>query len=318
MDPANPSGDFTELFAGCTRASSGLATNSEGVAVYGSISSCYIVGEGENIVLYTADEDMVVNGGTGKNILQYNIGTATNWTQAPSAVLYDRSQHLLLINTNINIAPDGRGGWWFTQYRATETKAEPYLVHFNGTAVDFHSGTDLLIGNGRNAGLAVSPDGSRLATTGPSAIYIWDVTYNEAGVPSITRAHTISGSSFGLGASSNDVAFDWAGNVYYVSNSSERLSVIALPKAENSAVTPGKASQTITRAFTAAVSDLEAAVDFNRVTLSWTAPEALEGISFNIYQGDELLGNTAESSYVVENLNNGTYTFGVAVVSGTE
>lgn len=250
MDPANPSGDFTELFAGCTRASSGLATNSEGVAVHGSISSCYIVGEGENTVLYTADEDMVVNGGTGKNILQYNIGTATNWTQAPSAVLYDRSQHLLLINTNINIAPDGRGGWWFTQYRATETKAEPCLVHFNGTAVDFHSGTDLLIGNGRNAGLAVSPDGSRLATTGPSAIYIWDVTYNEAGVPSITRAHTISGSSFGLGASSNDVAFDWAGNVYYVSNSSERLSVIALPKAENSAVTPGKASQTITRAFT--------------------------------------------------------------------
>lgn len=316
MDPANPSGDFTELFAGCTRASSGLATNSEGVAVHGSISSCYIVGEGENTVLYTADEDMVVNGGTGKNILQYNIGTATNWTQAPSAVLYDRSQHLLLINTNINIAPDGRGGWWFTQYRATETKAEPCLVHFNGTAVDFHSGTDLLIGNGRNAGLAVSPDGSRLATTGPSAIYIWDVTYNEAGVPSITRAHTISGSSFGLGASSNDVAFDWAGNVYYVSNSSERLSVIALPKAENSAVTPGKASQTITRAFTAAVSDLEAAVDFNRVTLSWTAPEALEGISFNIYQGDELLGNTAESSYVVENLNNGTYTFEVAVVSG--
>lgn len=31
MDPANPSGDFIELFAGCTRDSSGLATNSEGV-----------------------------------------------------------------------------------------------------------------------------------------------------------------------------------------------------------------------------------------------------------------------------------------------
>ena len=318
MDPANPSGDFIELFAGCTRASSGLATNSEGVDVHGSISSCYILGEGENTVLYTADEDMVVNGGVGKNVLQYNIGTATNWTEVPSAVVYDRSQHLLLINTNINIAPDGRGGWWFTQYRATETKAEPCLVHFNGTAVDFHTGNDLLIGNGRNAGLAVSPDGTRLATTGPSEIYIWDVTYNEAGVPSIKKVHTISGSSFGLGASSNDVAFDWAGNVYYVSNSSERLSVIALPKAENSAITPGKADQTITKEFNATVRNLSAESDFNTVTLTWEAPEAAEeGLSYNVYNGDTFLGNTSELTYEVGDLDNGTYTFAVAVVLNT-
>ena len=133
-DPANLNGTFTELFAGCTRATSGLATYG-GVNVHGSISSCYVMGSGADTKLFTTDEDMLTSN-SAPNMYQYNIGTATSWQKAPSAVVYERATHKLLINKNNNIMPDGRGGWWISQYRANETTTEPCLVHYNGTKVD--------------------------------------------------------------------------------------------------------------------------------------------------------------------------------------
>ena len=235
-DPTNLDGSFTGLFDGCEYNSAGLGTYN-GVEVHGSISACYITGTGEDTKLFTTDEDYLVNG-EKPNVLQYNIGTATSWLQAPSAVVYERAVHKLLINTNNNLAPDGRDGWWISQYRAAETVAEPCLIHFNGKEVDFHTGNELLIKNSRNSGLAVSADGSRVATSSTSEINVWDVTYNEDGnVASFTKVFNITNSIGGLGSNSNDLAFDAAGNLYYVSNSSERLVAVSLPKIDNSYTT---------------------------------------------------------------------------------
>lgn len=243
-DPANLDGAFTELFAGAERNSDGLASYN-GVNVHGSISSCYVTGTGEDTKLYTLDEDYLVNG-ESKNLLQYNIGTATSWLEAPSAVVFDRSVHKKIVNANSKMMPDGRGGWWIAQYRASENENEPALLHFNGTSVDFHTGQETLIKNSRNGGLAVSADGSRIATTGQNEMNVWNATYDENGdVSGFTKALSIKNTIGGLGASSNDLAFDPAGNLYYVSNSSERLVTVSLPKGDNSFTTKAPSKHAI-------------------------------------------------------------------------
>jgi len=71
-------------------------------------------------------------------------------------------------------------------------------------------------------------------------------------------------------------------------------------------------------------SDLIAEVDLDDVTLSWTSPSSGDGnkgeypgkdlLSFNIYREGEIIGNTSETTYLDENLSNGTYEYYVTAV----
>lgn len=245
MDPANPSAPFTEVFAGLTRAGSGLASIG-GVNVHGSIAHCWVTGKGEDTKLFTFDEDYIDAVATKPgNVLQYNIGTLQSpWQQAPSAIVYDNAKNgNIQLNFNSCIAPDTRGGWWISQHRATDAAGIPSLIHVNAAGtVDFNSGsTPTLIENSVWGGMAVSYDGTRLAMGCNDEIKIFDVTFSDEGIPSLTRIHSIKpalGNSCGL-------AFDRAGNVYLISNTTERLGVWALPKTDNQFITPAPETQKI-------------------------------------------------------------------------
>ena len=240
-------GNFTELFAGLTRANSGLCTNSSSVPVHGSISGCWVEGSGAATKLYTMDEDYTIDGKT-YNLLRYDIGETTSWTSAPSAVVFNNfANGSPLVNNVLNVVSDLHNGWWIIQHRFAETSQEPSLIHVLNGAVDYNSGGEQLLENSKNGGLAVNFDGSRIATTGQNQINIWDVTYDAEGhLTDISPAFEITASDIsGLGESSNDVAFDPAGNIYYVSNSTKRLVVIGLPKTNNSFITPARAAFTI-------------------------------------------------------------------------
>ncbi len=240
-------GTFTQLFTGLTRASSGLSTNSSSVPVHGSISGCYVLGTGEATQLFTMDEDYQVEGKT-YNLLRYDIGSATSWSTAPSAVVFNNAaNNSPLVNNIVKPVSDLHGGWWIIQHRYAETSQEPSLIHVLNGAVDYNTGGEQLLENSNNGGLAVNYDGSRIATTSQSQINVWDVTYdNDGHLTAITPAFEITSSDIsGLGTSSNDVAFDPAGNIYYVSNTSERLVVIGLPKTNNSFTTPARNIYTI-------------------------------------------------------------------------
>lgn len=236
-------GNFTELFAGLTRASSGLASNGS-TPVHGSISGCWVEGTGTATKLYTIDEDYTVNTKT-YNLLRYDIGTATSWNAAPSAIVF--ANNGLLVNNILDIVSDRHNGFWIIQHRYAEKSDEPSLIHVLNGAVDYNSGGEQLLENSKNGGLAVNMDGTRIATTSNSQINVWNVSYNADGsLTEITSAFEITANDIsGLAESSNDVAFDPAGNIYYVSNTSERLVVIGLPKADNSFVTPARSIYTI-------------------------------------------------------------------------
>ena len=248
MDPANPSATFKPVFTSDTTLTSGLVKNkSTGVAIHGQIPHCYVMGTGAETKLFTFDSKYVdaVATNTG-NLLQYNIGNLeTPWNGAPSAIVYDDVLNgNLQQNFNSSIAPDGQGGWWISQFRDTDAAGIPSLIHVSTAGmVDFNSGkTPTLIGNSYTGGMAVTEDGSRLAMGSRDEVKIYDVTFSETGVPGLKQMYSIKPA---LGTNTAGLSFDKAGNVYVISNSSERLGVWALPKAENTFTTPAPSAQQI-------------------------------------------------------------------------
>jgi len=247
MDPANPAGIFRPVFDGLARTATGLASK-EGVNVHSTIAHCWVAGTGADTKLFTFDKDYADATVTSPgNVLQYNIGTLeTPWQSAPSAVIYnDALNGNLQQNYNSCIAPDGRGGWWISQYRASDAATIPSLIHVDTLGmVNFNSGlTPTLIGNSYTGGMAVNFDGTRLAMGCQDEVKVFDLSYSEAGIPTLTRIHSIKPA---MGSNTPGISFDRAGNVYVISNSSERLGVWALPKANNQFTTPAPAGQKIT------------------------------------------------------------------------
>jgi len=237
MDPERPADAFTPVFSGLS-ITTGLAKYN-GVNIHGAISHCWVTGTGENTRLFTFDKYYVdaVAANRG-NLLQYTIGTLASPRQTPpDAIVYnDGLNGNLQQNYNSCIAPDGRGGWWISQYRFEDAAAIPSLIHVDGTgAVRFNSGlTPLLIGNSVMGGLAVHPDGKRLAMGCSNEVKVFEVRFDASGAPALRLMHSIKPA---MGTNTVGLSYDLAGNLYVISNTSERLGVWAMPKADNRFVT---------------------------------------------------------------------------------
>ena len=251
MDPANPTGTFKPVFDGLTL-TAGVGSKN-GVNVHGTIAHCWVLGTGADTKLYTFDKDYSSSVATSPgNVLQYNIGTLeTPWQTAPSAVVYnDALNGNLQQNYSSCLAPDNRGGWWISQYRATDAATIPSLIHIDATGVlNFNSGiTPTLIANSYTGGMAVNYDGTVLAMGCQDEVKVFAITYSATGVPTLTRLHSIKPA---MGSNTPGISIDRAGNLYVISNTSERLGVWALPKVDNMFVTPAPSSQKITISHTA-------------------------------------------------------------------
>ncbi len=235
MDPANPSSDFTPLFKGRRDASTGCVRKGS-TPIHNMIMHAVLLGTGKETVLYTYDRNMS-QGTVFSNILQYNIGELDSlpWNAAPTATVYDDALIAYFENGNGQIASDGRGGWWMSQYRGgAGSTVRPALVHITNGEQDYNCGS--AIPTSYQGGMGVTADGNRLAigtTTGNVDVY--DVTYDDANVPTLELAYSIN---WGDGKGNTMcVDFDAAGNLYIISNSNERLMVYSLPKQNNSYTT---------------------------------------------------------------------------------
>lgn len=243
MDPQNPTAAFIPVFSGLTKASSGLSSLN-GVNIHGSISHCYSRGTGDDTKLYTFDEDYVDATATSAgNLLEYTIGKLANPIQtAPTIIYNDIAAGNLQQNMNSCIAPDMRGGWWISQNRSADAELIPSLIHVNNSGVvDFNSGkTPTLIANSSTAGMAVNYEGNRIAVGSSNEIKIFDISFDESNVPTLTKLYSIAPA---VGNNTQGLAFDIAGNVYAVSEGYKRLGIWSLPKVNNS--TTIKAPQTL-------------------------------------------------------------------------
>jgi hypothetical protein len=264
MNPEKPSDNFKAVFSGLTLAT-GLASKN-GVNVHGAISHCWSTGTGVNTKLYTFDKYYTDATASNRgNLLQYNIGNLESaWQTAPSAIVYnDGLNGNLQQNYNSCIAPDGRGGWWISQYRAEDAVGIPSLIHVKPDGlVSFNSGkTPLLIGNSQEGGMAVNVEGNKIAMGCSDEVKVFEIMFDNQGVPSIKLLHSIKPA---MGIKTVGLAFDRAENLYVISNTTERLGVWAMPKSDNSFTTPAPSKYRIS-VIRAGIELIEGAKNFVKV-----------------------------------------------------
>ncbi|MBR5085942.1 MAG: hypothetical protein IKX31_02910 [Muribaculaceae bacterium] len=246
-DSKDLTADFVSVFGG-TWNGDGLRTNSDGVQISGSIPSCWVEGEGENTVLYTFDEDYVNENGNPQGLYQYNIGNIEQpWEQAPSAIIYDNPDKLFQ-NGNSVIIPQN-GGWWISQTRWSDSAGIPSLVYIKNGEVLFNSGQvdPTLIASSYSSAICLFDEGTKLAVSSMNDIKVFNVTFDDAGVPSLTLDYDINPS---LGQNCYSIAVDAAHNMYCAldranSSSTGNVGVFALPVAENVCETPAPSARKI-------------------------------------------------------------------------
>ena len=260
MDPATPEANWRPVFGG-TRNGDGLASQ-DGVNIHGSVNGLFLTGKGEDLKMYTIDEDLNPYGDGYEHLVRYDLGTQTTpWVVAPSQtydIFYltkeDGEKAARLVNGNQGCRSDAHGGAWISQYRF-QPDAYPCVSHINLTTGEYdytslveQDGADpkegIFKGTTPVGALGVSPDGKYVAVGNAAIINVAEATYDENGVPSLELKYE---SSLAVGARPFDIAFDVAGNLYVANNDNNSgIVIFALPKADNSFTTP--ANDTITLA----------------------------------------------------------------------
>lgn len=231
MDPSNPTKKFDCM----------LDVSKRGEA-YTRVNSIAVTGSGEDRTMYILDYS--------NNIVKFEIGNKTGVSNRDTII--DTKQHNIV--TALNTLVRGKDGdFWVFQYRGGAIDAYPVVIHYNASGqrdfyIDNNNNSNLTstsIANRRGNG-AVSPDGKYLAFNCNDGLFIYSVTYDANGVPSLSNRQTIT--AHGTEKNVEAIAFDVANNLYFASASTERFYAFALPKANNTHTTPAPSSQRITLA----------------------------------------------------------------------
>lgn len=220
MDPANLGGDAVNLI--------------EGLAITKANALCF----DEEGTLYVMDNANTSDGGKIVKVVNGELVTI--------------AQNGIWGVQDLSLVSDGRGGLWIAQNRWA-VDAYAVLSHVNAAGeVDYS-----VVGGSADAGLfpndanasyrgqcAYNAAEDILAFGGNKVVTLFKVTYDaETGVPALEKLL----STPTLGGNIDGVAFDYAGDLYALSASSERFYKFAVPTATNTCTTPAKKSLTITK-----------------------------------------------------------------------
>ena len=175
------------------------------------------------------------NNASDYNCSVYNLGTATEWPGAPSAVFEPLNGQYTYSSQYVGIHEDGQGGIWYIQHVSSPSAEYPILKHYNTAGVEDYSQAN----SGRNgARMAFTSDGKYIAMpngSGSVIIYQKDYVLLETGKIQLTPKQIISVSETSI----TSLAFDYANNLYVASAGSETFSRYAIPSwNDNKCVTP--------------------------------------------------------------------------------
>ncbi|MBR5327471.1 MAG: hypothetical protein IKV31_02920 [Paludibacteraceae bacterium] len=174
---------------------------------------------------------------------EYNLGTATTWNSAPSNKIL--SGKYMINYTGDQVAYDAEGGVWFCQHQGTAKEDYPSLVHINKNGVEDYKE---VVNNRMAGGFRFNNDFTKVVIAGiadgtknSKKATIYAVSKDASGNPVLTQEAVIDMAT--LGNNLNDFAWDYAGNLYGVSNSNEKLAVWAMPHSSEDAVATPAASK---------------------------------------------------------------------------
>ncbi len=195
-------------------------------------------GAGEDLKMYVLGAQRS-NGDyntTDYNCAFYNLGTAKEWTAAPSGYVAALDGVYTIAPGHVGIHEDGQGGLWYVQYRANPTEELPSIKHFDKEGNEDFSNTTTSTNSGK---MAVTADGKYIALPqGSGKVVIYETNY----VP-MANGKIYLDPKYNVSTAETNItglAFDYAGNLYAASSASKTLSRYAIPSwNDNKAVTPG-------------------------------------------------------------------------------
>ena len=196
-------------------------------------------GAGEDLKMYVLGGQRS-NGSantTDFNCAYYNLGTATEWTGAPSGYIDALDGVYVYAPDHVGIHEDGQGGLWFIQRRSAPSAELPAIKHFSAEGVEDFSDISTNTNSGR---IAVTTDGKYVAIPmGSGKIVLYETNYvpMENGKIYLNPKYNISVGESSISA----LAFDYADNLYVASGGTETFSRYCVPSwyEEKIVVTPG-------------------------------------------------------------------------------
>ena len=224
MDPETF--EIATLFPGATNNAGSLSIG--GTYVCGQITAVGVRGEGASTQLYAVDK--TASGSSWRKFVNvYNIGESNTWTAAPNE---SKAASSYVGNDNSSIVPVSTG-YWAASYRGagSNTTANPCMFYYSdqyGDAVFNSAEPNIISESSQNGALAVNEKESLVALSVNGGVGVYSYKMKE-GIPQVTEEFKIVMPE--MGGYVNDFEFDYAGNLYAVSNSGERLSVWAMPTA---------------------------------------------------------------------------------------
>lgn len=283
MYGSNPNKDFLHVFGG-TIGGDGLHTY-EDAGIGGSCATACTLGTGENLVLYTYDEEL---GG----LIKYNLGNSDSpWLVAPSKNLgtsftIDGTVYSVKSGANGRLRPDKRGGFWmFINNNGT---SNPTAIHFNSNEEADYQYSEI---SGIISGaFGLSADGTLMCIADGTNIRFFDVAFSEAGVPSLSK-HNFADETNSVAHNAANIYglnFDYAGNLCVLSLGTG-LGLYAMPKADNSAITPavGKIHLDITSGVESAV--VNSAIEYRGGVISAAeGAEVFNALGAKVAEGTEI------------------------------
>ena len=194
-------------------------------------------GKGEDLKMYVLGGQRS-NGDynfTDYNCLVYNLGTAKEWTGAPSANFEPLNGIYTKSPVDVGIHEDGQGGLWFIQRRGDVSTDIPAIKHFNAEGYeDFSNISSTTVGDR----IAVTTNGNYLAIpTANGTIVLYETNYVPManGRIYLNAKRTINVNESRITA----LAFDYADNLYVASASTETFTRYTVPTDNKIVVTPG-------------------------------------------------------------------------------
>lgn len=307
MDPANPAADFKPV----------LDLSKRGTT-FTTVNSFDVVGTGDARILYTLD---AIAPGVG-NAYTYAIGAAETPFAGEPTITFGVSA-VPMGNADNSIRFDGRDGFWVAQHRYSIDAYIP-LSHINAKGErDFASDKTLLPVEpvSYRGVLNLNADKTLLAMSSGKKGIVFSIAYDgETGVPALTKLYETAA----LGNNIDGLAFDYAGNLYVASASSERMYAFATPKADNSCVTPAaKKYMLVVSNTNTGLYNLDQCIAVSRNAGNIVVNASVEVMACSIYNLAGQLMQTVQPAangftVNVANLNAGVYMMQINTVAGNK
>lgn len=230
IDPDTWTG--TPLFKDAVNDGNGSLTVN-GTYVGGRMVAVGVRGEGESTQLYAADA--TASGASWKKFVnRYDIGTASEWSTAPS---YSAAASSYIGNENSSIVPVSTG-FWAAQFRGqgSSSVANPCLFYFSDEQGDaVYDTSEIDDKESSNGALAVDEKTGTVAHSFGGGVRVFHYRLNYEGIPQVELLFEKPLDQTPL----NSFAFDYAGNLYVVSGDG-KIGFYGMPTNDNSITVPAK------------------------------------------------------------------------------